>query len=70
MSNVSNSENWREVTIDLEQSPTKVKHSRSITRPSRMVNKLVRLPKSPPKRKVHHKQKEVRHLLKLLQVGL
>lgn len=59
MSDDNNSDNWREVTLDLEQSPTKVKYSRSIIRNDKMIQSFLLLEPSPTKKRAREKKPEV-----------
>lgn len=59
MSDDNNSDNWREVTLDLEQSPTKVKYSRSIIRDDKFIQSFLLLEPSPTKKRAREKKSEV-----------
>lgn len=51
MSRDGSLDNWRDVSLNLEQSPRKVKYSRSNVRNVKFAQKLVRMEKSPKKKK-------------------
>lgn len=68
MENDGECENWRDVTLDLEHSPTKVKHSRSLIRNKPVAKKFIGLLRSPRKRRTTVRVNEVRHVHSIIAI--